>query len=47
MSLKKKEEVNRFLEILSSKQKKECHLEKVDYEIISGRELLNLLKKDK
>ena len=47
MSLKNKEEVKRFCEILSSKPKNESRLEKVDYEDISGRELLNLLKNNK
>ena len=44
MFLKNKEEVKRFCEILSSKPKNGSRLEKVDYEVISGRELLNLLK---
>ncbi len=47
MFLKNKEEVKRFCEILSSKPKNESRLEKVDYEVISGRELLNLLKNNK
>ena len=47
MFLKNIEEVERFCEILSSKPKNESRLEKVDYEVISGRNLLNLLKKGK
>ena len=47
MFLKNKEEVKRFCEILSSKPKNGSRLEKVDYEVISGRELLNVLKNNK
>ena len=47
MFLKNKEEVKHFCEILSSKPKNESRLEKVVYEVISGRELFNLLKNNK